>query len=140
MPIIIFVDQLSKDIADLHQRWCGSHRESKWRLSRLLDAARQHKKRQGKKRKQKGRRRTSVEKPLTTKQADALTLWSKHNGDISKVAVELNISRASVYSRMKAVWIKLPQLTKPSPSGRIKTQTLSADKRGQSTESKDRRL
>jgi predicted DNA-binding protein (UPF0251 family) len=67
--------------------------------------------------------------PLTPRQAEAMHMVSEHNGNITKAADAVGISRQAMTKRYKAALGKLGKAAIKKP----KTQTLPIDRRGQAT-------
>lgn len=77
------------------------------------------------------RRRNSSVRALTQRQLQAMELYGKHNGVITKVALEMGIKHSSAIQHLKAVWRKLPDHAPKNTKGRHRLTALPTDERGQ---------
>ncbi|MCL2648815.1 MAG: hypothetical protein FWD61_17750 [Phycisphaerales bacterium] len=75
------------------------------------------------------RRKTGTARPLTTRQQQAVELYAKRNGQITKIANEMGIKPSTAQQHVDAAKKKLESLQRSGAS--VTTRGLSHDKRGQ---------
>jgi hypothetical protein len=110
-------------------QWCAMLKaDYERKVSAQPDAGGPTKRRRTKRRRTK-RRQPSV-RPLTPKQHQAVELYAKHNGSISKVAAEMNVKHPTAIQHLQAAWGKMGHVPQ-QPKGRHKHTALPTDDRGQ---------
>lgn len=77
------------------------------------------------------RKRTVLERPLTTREVQALELYAQHGGKLSEVARALGVKHPTAHALLKAAWGKMPGLAPGKAKRPGRTRRLPTSRRGQ---------